>query len=93
MWAVLWNLWLEGYETKVVPELDFSWGTSTHDLWSKHAIYHNAGVTSEQSGQPFYKPLYMDGNSPINAPRPSNKWASQRYYDLIVQSWNETMES
>ena len=35
----------------------------------------------------------MDGNSPINAPRPSNKWASQRYYDLIVQSWNETMES
>ncbi len=92
MWAVLWNLWLEGYETKIVPELDFSWGTSTHDLWNKYAIYHNAGVTTEQSGQPFYKALYMNGKSPINAPRPSNKWASQRYYDLMVQSWNETME-
>jgi len=93
MWAVLWNLWLEGYETKTVPALDFSWGTSTHDFWNKHAIYHNAGVTVEESGRPFYKALYMNGKNPTEAPRPGDGWASQRYYDIVVQSWNETMKS
>ena len=26
MWAVLWNLWKEGYETKIPKELNFTMG-------------------------------------------------------------------
>jgi len=59
MWAVLWNGWLRGNETKVVPELDFSWATDAVDQWDKTAIYHNAGVTCS-CGRQFYKAQYMD---------------------------------
>ena len=59
MWAVLWNGWLEGNETKVVPEMDFSWATDPISRWSETIIYHNAGATCSCGGL-FYKALYMD---------------------------------
>jgi len=89
MWAVLWNLWKEGYETECHEDLDFTWGTSLVDLWDKNAIYHNAGVTGQSDGEPFYKGAYMH-RDPILAPRPNDKWASQKYYDLVVEAWNAT---
>lgn len=89
MWALLWNLWKQGFTTKVVPELNFTWATDTMDKWDINAVYHNAGVTEEVEGKPFYKAAYMS-NTPINAPRPEDKWASQKYFDLIVQAWKET---
>jgi hypothetical protein len=58
MWAVLWGGWLRGSETKVVPELDFSWGTDLIERWDETAIYHNAGVTCA-CGRQFYKGSYM----------------------------------
>ena len=59
MWAVLWNGWLEGNETKVVPEMDFSWATDSSNRWNETTIYHNAGATCESQGT-FYKALYMN---------------------------------
>ncbi len=59
MWAVLWNGWLAGNETKVVPEMDFSWATDLSNRWDETTIYHNAGATCGCGGT-FYKVLYMD---------------------------------
>jgi hypothetical protein len=57
MWAVLWNGWLEGNETKVVPEMDFSWATDPKNRWEETTIFHNAGVTG--TGKHFYKGIYQ----------------------------------
>ena len=64
MWAVLWNAWLRGYETKVVPELDFTWPTEPVNYWEKSLVFHNAGVTCAYN-KVFYKALYMD-KTPYN---------------------------
>jgi hypothetical protein len=53
MWAVLWNGWLRGNETKVVSEMNFSWATDHKHRWQETTIFHNAGVT--ESGRHFYK--------------------------------------
>lgn len=92
MWAVLWNLWKLGYKTPINEDLDFTWGTQTVAQWDKNAIFHNAGVVKETPGEPFYKSAYV-GNSPITAPRPNDKWASQRYYDLVQEALIETKYS
>lgn len=59
MWAVLWNSWLRGNETKVIPELNFSWATDSNEQWDKSTIYHNAGATCACGGL-FYKALFID---------------------------------
>lgn len=59
MWAVLWNGWLRGNETKVAPEMDFCWATDPIGVWDLKTIYHNAGVTCS-CGRQFYKANYMD---------------------------------
>ena len=59
MWAVLWGGWLRGNETKVVSELDFSWGTDPIERWDLTTIYHNAGITCA-CGRQFYKGSYME---------------------------------
>jgi hypothetical protein len=58
MWAVLWNGWLRGNETKVVSEMDFSWATDPIKRWEETTIFHNAGVTGE--GVHFYKGVYQN---------------------------------
>lgn len=59
MWAVLWNCWLLGNQTKIVPEMNFSWGTDQISRWEETTIYHNAGITCSCGGQ-FYKANYMN---------------------------------
>jgi hypothetical protein len=59
MWSLLWNGWLRGNETKVVPELNFSWATDSIERWSENLIYHNAGATYSCGGL-FYKALYTN---------------------------------
>jgi hypothetical protein len=58
MWAVLWNGWMLGNETKVVPEMDFSWATDHKRRWEETTIFHNAGVTG--NGAHFYKGIYQN---------------------------------
>jgi hypothetical protein len=70
MWAVLWNLWLRGQETKVIPELDFAWATDSISKLERCTIFHNAGVVNEMMGSvpSFYKGKYHKGGDPFKDP-------------------------
>ena len=59
MWAVLWNGWYFGHETKVVPELNFTWATDKNEDFYNKTIYHNAGATCGCERQ-FYKANYIN---------------------------------
>jgi hypothetical protein len=59
MWAVLWTYWKRGNETKVVPELDFSWATNSVEEYHSKPIFHLAGVTESDSKDKFYKGKYI----------------------------------
>ena len=84
MWAVLWNLWKRNKKTKVINEMDFSWSVTNKDLWHKHSIYHNAGVTVSNSGL-FFKGNYIDKLPDLNIEVDPNK-CSANYYRLIQQA-------
>lgn len=58
MWALLWNAWYFKHQVKVVPEMAFAWPTQDASDWYKHLIFHNAGVSSEQTGM-FCKVNYI----------------------------------
>lgn len=47
MWAVLYNFWYSGHETKIIKELDFVFSTDRVDSSSNVKIIHNAGVTAK----------------------------------------------
>jgi hypothetical protein len=66
MWAVLWNLWINS-ETKVVPELNFSWATDPISRLNRTSILHNAGITGEEMSnyKAFYKIKYRSGTDPF----------------------------
>ena len=68
MWAVLWNLWKRNLETKVVPELDFSWASDRIERVNKLPIFHNAGITGDYMGTMpcFYKGKYHMGSDPFD---------------------------
>lgn len=84
MWAVLWNAWLRGYETKVVDEMKFSWGTDPISRWDETNIFHNAGVTCACGGK-FYKANYRD-SLPYNLNlRIKDETASYKYYQEIKE--------
>jgi len=70
MWAVLWNLWVRGQETRVVPELNFAWATDPIEKLETTTIFHNAGIVSETgNGYPaFYKGKYIGGQNPMIDP-------------------------
>jgi len=60
MWAVLWNLWLYEYKTKIISDLDFSWATDTIDIYNSKNILHMAGVTDDLKTTKFYKGDYIN---------------------------------
>lgn len=70
MWAVLWNIWLRGQTTKVVPELSFAWSTDPIERLEDFSILHNAGIVStDGNGYPaFYKGKYHLGLNPMTDP-------------------------
>ena len=35
MWAVLWNLWIEKKQTKIIKEMDFIWATDPKEFWTR----------------------------------------------------------
>lgn len=85
MWAVLWNGWLRGNETKVIPEMNFSWATDMENRWEETNIFHNAGVTCSCGGK-FYKANYRD-SLPYNLDlRIKEGTASYKYYQEIQET-------
>jgi hypothetical protein len=88
MWAVLWNGWLLGNETKVVPEMDFSWATDTKNRWDETTIFHNAGVTSD--GAHFYKGIYQN-KLPYNIEDTfDERFCSKLYFNEIKETAKKT---
>ena len=61
MWAVLWNAWRDGHQTKTVKTFDFLWATDAKTKYKQNklmSMYHNAGVTD--GGKLFYKGRYVN---------------------------------
>lgn len=85
MWAVLWNGWLIGNETKIVKEMDFSWATDSEQRWNETNIFHNAGVTCACGGK-FYKANYRD-SLPYNLDlRIKEGTATYKYYQQVQET-------
>jgi hypothetical protein len=66
MWAVLWNSWLQGHQTKIVKTMDFLWATDPKEKYGNNptiAMYHNAGVVDQPNL--FYKGTYIN-RTPFN---------------------------
>jgi hypothetical protein len=81
MWAVLWNLWKWGKQTKVDDYFDFAWATSTIEDWERLNIFHNAGITETGHGF-FYKGDYI--HNPLNKElQIREKSAQNHYYEYV----------
>jgi hypothetical protein len=88
MWAVLWNGWLFGNETKVVSEMNFCWATDSKNRWEETTIFHNAGVTGP--GKYFYKGDYMN-SLPYNVENTvDEQFCSKLYYQEIKKVETKT---
>jgi len=87
MWAVLWNLWLRGQETKCPSELDFSWATNKIDRWYNTYIFHNAGVTMDY--------ITVDGEikKVFNKVDPEFRNNKLTPFDIELTGYNEDMAS
>lgn len=57
MWALLWNGWLRGHQTRVTKKLDFCWPMEGEVRWREAPLFHNAGIG--EYGKYFYKAGYM----------------------------------
>jgi hypothetical protein len=60
MWALLWNLWMYGFETKITDGMSFSWATDDIKKYEQHPILHMAGVTDNLKTTKFYKGDYIN---------------------------------
>lgn len=84
MWAILWGAWLRGYNTYIIPEMDFCWATDSIEKWNDKYLFHNAGVVHSIADTHFYKanfrnqyPYLHDGNN-----YDKNK-SSYKYFEII----------
>ena len=60
MWAVLWNAWYFNHNTKIVPEMNFTWAIGKSTDWESNYIFHNAGVIGENDRERlFFKGSYI----------------------------------
>lgn len=80
MWAVLWNLWVTGHETKIVNDLSFSWATDTIATYERHPILHMAGVTEDLKSTKFYKGEFINVDPLVKLKENPN------YFDYIEKN-------
>jgi hypothetical protein len=75
----------EKQREQVVDEMNFSWAVQQRQIeWHKNSIYHNAGVTSNDTDM-FFKGRFINDLPDLNLDIP-NKKCSHNYYKLIQQS-------
>lgn len=57
IYLTLWSLWKRGTDTKILPELNFTWSTDLKEKIKDTWWLHNAGVSDEDSlgGKTFFK--------------------------------------
>ncbi len=89
MAGLLWELWRDKKETKIIPEMDFAWSSDPISKLDKVGIFHNAGIVSELQGDipVFYKGKYHQGKDPFKDPHleylstnEKNKTLCNHYY-------------
>jgi hypothetical protein len=85
MWSLLWNIWLQGHETKVDPRLNFGWSTDPISSVEKYWILHNAGVSATDENM-FFKGNYTQ-ELPYNKELVIDKNRASSYY------WKEIQET
>lgn len=86
MWAILWNAWIRGFKTNIIPELDFVWATDNAEKWDEKYIFHNAGVTENGRQELFYKGDYISTLPYSIQENTYNKSrASSKYFDIILE--------
>ena len=84
MWAVSWNAWLRGYETRIIPEMDFCWATDNVEKYQEKYIFHNAGVTGGTANELFYKADFRDKYPYLHECETYKKeFASYKYFQII----------
>jgi len=84
MWAVLWNAWHFGHDTKISKKLDFCWATDLISKWKSTNIYHNAGAVID-NGYYFLKTKYQI--SPFNKDlKCSDEYCSNNYVKEIKET-------
>lgn len=81
MWAMLWVAWKRGIMTCVSKQLDFCWATDLANRWNECAIFHNAGVTTENT-KLFLKSAHILKLPPDNLDV-DERFCSRRYYNLV----------
>jgi len=59
-WALLWNLWLIGYDTKKSIELNMTWAKNPIKDWNTHNLHNDAGVKPEDRENFFYKGDFIE---------------------------------
>lgn len=84
MWAILWGAWMKGYETKIIPEMDFCWATDRMEKWDKKYIFHNAGVVASSQQDHFFKGAFLDSYPYLITGEEYKKdFASYKYFEII----------
>lgn len=83
MWAVSWNAWLRGYETRIIPEMDFCWATDNVEKFQEKYIFHNAGVTDRVKDKIFYKSSFHNSLPYETEANYDESKAGIKYWELI----------
>jgi len=84
MWALLWNIWRNNGETKIIKRFDFAWATDSIKKWGDVNIYHNAGAVVDDETF-FVKTKYQI--SPFNKKiKCSNKFCSFKYLEEVKET-------
>lgn len=55
MWAILWNLWLFGYDTEIHNDLKFAWASGNISDYHNTKILHNTGLSNSDTTNVFNK--------------------------------------
>ena len=91
MWAILWNGWMRGYTTKIIPELNFCWATDMAERWHEAYIFHNAGVTASSSDKLFFKGNFIDKLPFLESGESYDRnTASYKYFRIIKSIGNNS---
>jgi hypothetical protein len=101
MWAILWNLWYNKRETRIVPELNFAWATDPVEKLQECTIYHNAGICADfTDGHPsFFKGKYHRMGDPLRDAHletilnneESKKWCTWYYASKLKELSNKLL--
>ncbi len=87
MWAILWGAWIRGYDTVIIPEMEFCWATDSIQRWEEKYIFHNAGVVDAMKEKYFYKGQFRDSYPySIESESYDRKMASYNYDNEIKKT-------